>query len=765
MIRLLVLFFQLSQAAAPAVAQDRPHTFVAPRIEAAAVIDGRLDEEVWSQAARLTDFSQYQPVDGRPAEEKTEVLVWYAPSALYFGIVAHDSDPKSIRATIADRDNLGNEDSVTIFLDTFNDRRRAFFFTVNPFGIQEDGVQSEGGFNAGSFRGGGNFQGGTLDKNPDYMWESKGMVGEGGYTVEVRIPMKSLRYPGNGPQTWGINIQRKVQRTGYVDTWTDVRRASNSFLGQAGSMEGLQDLKRGVVTEVQPFITASKNGTRTESGEFRREAIEWNPGVNVRFGFTNLSLDATVNPDFSQVESDAGQVTVNQRFALFYPEKRPFFLEGIELFSTPNQLVYTRQIVDPIAGGKVTGKVGRFGIAYLSAVDDTPDGGHALFNITRLRTDLGADSLAGITYTDRAETGDTNRVLAADARLTFKKMYYVQGQLGHSWSELAGVKTGAPLWSAEFDRTGRAWGFNYKLNGIGDSFEARSGFVPRNDIVEGRAFNRFTLYGERAASVESFTTHFGLSRIWSYRDFGSERAIEGEESVSLSAQMRGGWTLRGEGQRAFVHFDPEMYAGYQVLRNDGTIDSFQVPGMLSNLFGASVSVSTPTFRTFSGRIEAGYAESPLYPEAAAGRETAFSLTASLRPTDSVRVEATAVFSQLVRVRNGSEFARTVIPRLKMEYQPRRSLFFRIIGEYRSQRQASLEDPRTGELLIVDGDYSTPQKINGLRVDFLISYEPTPGTVAFFGYGSSLESDQSFGITDLTRTSDGFFLKLAYQFRR
>jgi len=129
------------------------------------------------------------------------------------------------------------------------------------------------------------------------------------------------------------------------------------------------------------------------------------------------------------------------------------------------------------------------------------------------------------------------------------------------------------------------------------------------------------------------------------------------------------------------------------------------------------------------------------------------------------VEATAVFSQLVRVRNGSEFARTVIPRLKMEYQPRRSLFFRIIGEYRSQRQASLEDPRTGELLIVDGDYSTPQKINGLRVDFLISYEPTPGTVAFFGYGSSLESDQSFGITDLTRTSDGFFLKLAYQFRR
>jgi hypothetical protein len=764
-IRSLLLLSQLSQVPAPASEQSRPYTFVAPRIEAAAVIDGRLDEAMWSQAARLTDFWQYQPVDGRPAEEKTEVLVWYAPSALYFGIVAHDSDPNAIRATIADRDNLDNDDTVTIFLDTFNDRRRAFFFTVNPYGIQEDGVQTEGAFNAGSYRGGGNFQGSTLDKNPDYLWSSKGLIGEEGYTVEIRIPMKSLRYPGDGPHRWGINIQRKVQRTGYVDTWTDVRRASNSFLGQAGAMEGLHDLKRGVVTEVQPFVTASKNGEISDSGEFRRDAIEWNPGVNVRLGFTNLSLDATVNPDFSQVESDAGQVTVNERFALFYPEKRPFFLEGIELFSTPNQLVYTRQVVDPIAGGKITGKFGRLGIAYLSAVDDTADGRHAFFNITRLRTDFGADSLAGITYTDRTETGDSNRVLAADARLTFKRLYYVQGQMGGSWSDLDGVKTSAPLWSAEFDRTGRAWGFNYKLNGIGESFEARSGFVPRNNIVEGHAFNRLTVYGERGAAMESFTAFLRLSRIWVYRDFPNESAVEGEEGLSLSAQMRGGWTVRGEGQRRFARFDPEMYAGYQVLRMDGTVDSFQVPAMISDLYGGSFSVSTPTFRTFSGLFEAGYAASPIYPEAAAGRETTFSLTVNLRPAESVRLEATTVYSQLIRDRDASEFARTVIPRLKLEYQPRRSLFFRIVGEYRAQRQASLEDPRTGELLVVDGVPSTPERINALRVDFLISYEPTPGTVAFFGYGTSLENDRSFGITDLKRTSDGFFVKLAYLLRR
>lgn len=764
MFALLFCLFQLQQVGTPVAEGRGAPTFQVPRIEAEASIDGHLEEPPWSQAARLTGFSQYQPVDGRPAEEKTEVLVWYSPSALYFGIIAHDSDPGAIRATVADRDNLGNDDTVTIFLDTFNDRRRAFFFGVNPLGAQEDGVQTEGAFNAGNARGGGNFQGGTLDKNPDYQWDSKGLITGQGYQVEIRIPFKSLRYPGDGSQRWGINVQRKVQRTGYVDTWTDVRRASNSFLGQAGVMEGLHDIKRGIVTEVQPFLAATRNGVRTESG-FQGEGIKLNPGVNVRLGFTNLSLDATVNPDFSQIESDTGQVTVNQRFALFFPEKRPFFLEGIELFSTPNQLVYTRQIVDPIAGGKVTGKAGRFGIAYLSAVDDTADGRYALFNIARVRTDFGANSVAGVTYTDRTAPDDANRVLAADARVTFEKLYYVQGQLGRSWNDLAGGKTSSPIWGAEFDRTGRAWGFNYKLNGIGESFQARSGYVPRNNIVQGRAFNRLTLYGERGAVLESFTTHFGVNRIWRYREFLTAPSIEGNESISFMAQFRGGWILTNELERQFVRFDPALYEGYQVQRPGGSVEAFAFPEILSGAYGATLSVGTPTFRTFNGSIQIGRAKSPVYPEAANGRETTVSLSASLRPADTVRLQATGTISHLARARNGSEFARTVIPRIKIEYQPRRSLFFRAVGEYRAQRQAALEDPRTGDPLIVNGAPSTMQRFNGLRLDLLISYEPTPGTVAFFGYGSSLETDRTFGIADLRRTSDGFFLKLAYQLRR
>jgi hypothetical protein len=766
LVAVMICLLQLAQTAGPASVEGRgAPTFGVPRIEAEIKIDGHLDEPAWSQAVRLEGFWQYQPVDGRPAEEKTEVLVFYSPSAIHFAVVAHDTVPGSIRATVADRDNLGSDDSATIFLDTFNDRRRAFFFGVNPLGAQEDGVQTEGAFNAGTAWGGGNFQGGTLDRNPDYRWDSVGVITDFGYIVEIRIPFKSLRYPGNGPQRWGINVQRKIQRTGYTDPWTDVRRASNSFLGQSGTMEGLHEMKRGVVTEVQPFVTATEDGMRTEAGDFKRENVKVNPGVNVHLGFTNMSLDATVNPDFSQVESDAGQVTVNQRFALFYPEKRPFFLEGIELFSTPNQLVYTRQIVDPIVGGKVTGKFGRFGVAYLNAVDDLADGTHAVFNITRMRYDIGDNSLAGITYTDRMAESDTNRVLALDSRVTFKKLYYVQGQLGGSWSNLSGDSTSSPLWLVEFDRTGRAWGFNYKLNGIGESFEAKSGYVPRNDIVQGHAFNRFTLYGERGATLESFSTNFGVGRIWNYSGFLSDSSVEGNESVMLSFRLKGGWTINSSTERSFVRFDDSMYTGYQVWLGPDNLAPFAVPEILDNAFSESITVSTPTYRIFGGSFQVGYGKSPIFPEASNGRETTAVLTAKVRPKETVRVEASGTFSHLIRARDSSEFARTFIPRVKVEYQPRRSLFFRVIGEYRSQRQAALRDPDTGNLLVVDGVLSTPKPYKGLRLDMLVSYEPTPGTAVYFGYGSTLEPEQMVGSSDLRRVSDGFFLKLAYMLRR
>jgi hypothetical protein len=406
-----------------------------PRIEDVVVrVDGVLDEEVWSRAAVIDGFRQYEPADGRPAAERTEVRVWYSPDAIHFGIIARDSDPTSIRATRADRDNIGGDDHVIIYLDTFLDRRRAFFFGVNPLGVQQDGVRTEGAASAGRTFGG------SIDTSPDFHFESAGRVTDSGWTAEVRIPFRSLRYPAASEMTWGLNIERRIQRTGVTDVWPDVRRAGASFLAQGGALTGLHDLRRGVVLEAQPFVTANMPGAR-EDGTWRRASADPSAGVNARLGFTNFSLDATINPDFSQIEADAGQVTVNERFALFLPEKRPFFLEGIELFATPNQLVYTRRIADPIAGGKLTGKVGGTSVAYMTALDRTGQPGpqrHALFNVARMRHDLGANSWAGITLTDRSITSSGagyNRVAAADTRVVFGQLYYMEAQAGASWTD------------------------------------------------------------------------------------------------------------------------------------------------------------------------------------------------------------------------------------------------------------------------------------------------------------------------------------------
>lgn len=756
---IFLLVLHLQAPAAPSVAPGRGAPVVSiPRIEADVRIDGVLDEPPWAQATRLTEFSQYQPVDGRPAEEQTDVLVWYSPDALWFGIIARDHDPASIRATVAERDKLDRDDTVTIYLDTFNDRRRAFFFEVNPLGVQQDGVQSEGQYTAG------NLFGGSTDKSPDYLFQSKGLLTEEGYCVEVRIPFRSLRYPGNAPQRWGINVKRKTQRNGYEDTWTDVRRASASFLAQSGTIEGLHDLERGLVTEAQPFSTVVFDGHREAgTGAFAREPVDVNPGVNVRFGLTNVSFDATVKPDFSQVESDAGLVTVNERFALFYPEKRPFFLEGIELFSTPNQLVYTRQIASPIAGGKFTGKMGSYGIGYLIARDDVPGGGDATFDIMRVRRDIGKDSLAGITFTDRTSAGGYNRVLAGDLRIVFAKLYFVQGQLGGSWTREAGPARSSPLWELQFDRTGRNWGFNYRLTGVGESFVSRSGFVPRSDVVNGFAVNRGTWYGERGARVENVTGYASITRIWRYDGFVSDDAIEGEESLDLSVRLRGGWTVAGTLRNDFFTFERADYAGYTVDKGPGTIEPYDPPPRMKGALTYSAGLTSPAFRSFNAQFTATKREIPIFPEASEGSEALLQASLGLRPGESIRVDSSMTLSQINRRRGGIEFARTLIPRCKIEYQPRRSLFFRVVGELRIERQAALREARTGDPLLVDGVASQPSSGRSLRLDWLFSYQPTPGTSVFAGYGTSLEDVPLDGA--FRRTRDGFFVKLAYVYRR
>ncbi|MEP7346566.1 MAG: DUF5916 domain-containing protein, partial [Gemmatimonadaceae bacterium] len=542
-----------------------------PRSEVDIVVDGQMNEPQWAVAARLTNFHQLQPVDNLPAEEATEVRVFYTARAIYFGISAHARDRASVNATISKRDNISNDDRVTIFLDTFNDRRRAFMFGVNALGVQLDGVRSEGTSSAG------NMMGSSSDYSPDYQFESHGIISDSGYVVEVRIPFKSLRFPSSDPQRWGINIQRDSPSSGKSDVWTDARQASNSFLQQSGTLLGIENVDRGVVTEVQPFFTSNYDGTRDPiSGAYRYGDLTNKIGANFRVGFPAFSLDATIKPDFSQVEADVGLVTVNERFALFIPEKRPFFLEGIELFSTPNQLVYTRRIASPIAGGKVTGKIGRLGIGLLTAVDEvrpsdsTLSTSRAVFNIARLRSDLGGSSAAGLTLTDRRNGDTTNTVVSGDTRIVFRKLYYVESQFGYSISHDGSLSptgstsgsSGAPIWKSEFDRTGRVWGFNYSVNGIGERFESSAGFVPRTGIQTAHGFNRLAWHGSDKSLLQSATIFGGPSRVWRYGDMFHRAATEGDETAFGFLTFRDGWGITLDAARRFFSIDPAFATGY-----------------------------------------------------------------------------------------------------------------------------------------------------------------------------------------------------------
>ena len=741
-----------------------------PRLDATVTIDGRLDEPVWQQAALLDGFSQYRPVDGRPAEDSTQVLVWYSGDAIYFGIRAYEGHGRVVRATLADRDNIDADDRVQLLLDTYDDHRRAWLFAVNPLGIQEDGVWSDGvEASAGGPQAGGRFDA-TIDLNPDYVYQSRGHVTDWGYEVEIRIPFKSLRYQSADPQHWGFQVVRVTQHSGYEDTWTPAVRANASFLIQSGRFSGLTQMHRGLVMDATPEATAKVNGAPGASKYVYKGGAD--VGGTLHWGVTqNLSLSATANPDFSQVEADVGQVTANQRFPLFFPEKRPFFLEGLEQYDTPNRLIYTRRMTQPVVGAKLTGKLGTTNVAYLGAVDAraaSATGDNSIYNILRVRRDLGASSTVGLVYTDRVEGSAYNRVFGSDFRVIWKKLWFTQLQAVESWTkDPAGARAGL-MWDATlFDRTGRSYGNHGELQGVSPDFSTSSGFVPRADMVVGRFFNRFSWYGRPGALVEQFSTFTGVVPLWRYDDFFKAKStIEGDVETQWTANLRGGWGANMRLADAEQVFDTALYAGYHT---DTAGTPFAVPHGLYGLWGISGGVNTPN-RALVGALNLGYGSGPIFAEAARGRQLTAGAELTWRPTTAIRIDALWQYQRITRSRDGSRESVANIPRVKLEYQVTRDIFFRYVGQYFAQERAALLNPRTGLPLVLDSAATArvgpagESKQNDFRSDFLFSYKPTPGTVFFFGYGASLEEPDAFQFQGLKRSGDGFFVKLSYLFR-
>jgi hypothetical protein len=305
------------------------------------------------------------PGENTPAPVSTECLLAYDTSNLYVAFKATDTDPGQIKARLSDRDNIWHDDRVGIMIDTFNDERRGFEFLVNPLGVQMDATRNE--------VGGGD----ERDTSWDAIWNSAGRISDQGYTVEMSIPFTSLRFPRTkGPQTWGFAAYRYYPRGVHYEmmSFPDDRDA-DCFFCQASKLSGFDGISPGNNLEVAPTFTSSRSDALASDGQgLAAGDVENDVGLSVRWGVTpNVMLNGTLNPDFSQVEADAAQLNVNNRFALFYPEKRPFFLEGADFFQTPVDAVYTRTVTDPDWGFKTTGKEGRNAFGAFVARDVAPN--------------------------------------------------------------------------------------------------------------------------------------------------------------------------------------------------------------------------------------------------------------------------------------------------------------------------------------------------------------------------------------------------------
>ena len=738
--------------------------------EAAVTIDGRLDEPVWRRAALLTGFSEYSPVDSRPAPDSTEVLVWYSADAIYFGIRAFEPHGNVI-ATLADRDRISTDDNVEIHLDTFGERNRAFVFIVNPLGVQADGTKNE----SGGFIPGSNVAPGQNDLSADFVWQSRGRVTEAGYEVEIRIPFSSLRYPLGSPQRWGLQIDRHVQHNGYEETWTPAKRASASFIGQAGYLTDLAGMRHGQIVEANPEVTNTVNGTPCcdPTLDSWRYASAPRLGGNLRWTLgSNFVLNGTARPDFSQVEADATQIAADQRFALFYPEKRPFFVEGADRFNVPNTLVYTRTIVQPDAAVKLTGKLGRADLAVLSAIDQSGGGTpseHPFVDVLRLQQNFRDQSFAGLLYSDRVSNGLQNRAFGGDTHIVFDRIYFAQFQAVESVTESNGARQSGPMWEAVLDATGRSWGFHYNVLGISPEFRTDIGFVPRTGFVQPGAANRITLYGKPGALIERFNVFITENALWNYDDFfRGKRLLEDHFNPMMSWTLRGGWNVNMSPKLSSYAFDPARYSSLYVPSSTGGAPTpFQPSDRIETLVNG-FSVATPQFRTWAASVGTTLGNDVDFLETSRVRRVDLNGELDWRPNERLRAALTYTGSAFTRRTGGERSASTRIPRVKIEYQLARPLFVRVVSQYTAMDRQPLVDPRTGQVLLVSGTTgftpTTASSSNTLRTDWLVSYRPAPGTVFFVGYGGDLEESEPLAFRALRRTDDAFFVKASYVFR-
>jgi hypothetical protein len=761
----------------------------AVRFETPPVIDGKLDDVVWQSAVVLKDFYQVNPGDNIAPSKPTLMMIGYDAKFLYFAFHCFD-DPSKVRASVAKRDYIFNEDNVRVYLDTFNDQRRAYVLGWNPFGVQQDGLYTEGGGN---------------DFSTDIVMESKGIITTDGWTLEVAIPFKSLRYEAGKGKSWGMLVWRNIDRfNDEIDSWTPVSRSNSSQLGQAAHLTGLENLSTERTLELIPSLTLSETGKRVRSippfvlggtpglideGRFVNEPITLDPGLTAKLGITpTVTLDLALNPDFAQVEADQLVVTTNQRFPIFYPERRPFFLEGIDIFQTQLTPVHTRAIVDPDIAVKLSGKLQRNSFGLMLASDNAPGNftgddrlapGNQRFldknsyiGVLRLKHDVGKENSVGMIATTSNFIEDHNHVGGFDARfrLNDKTTYDFQvlGSTSRGFfyqpdQDSNIYRTGNGFaYSTTYDVTGRNWGWTLWGEGRTHDYKANVGFTPRqNTNFNAAAFRYSTDPNPKAALVSWKLTSFnhidydfqGRLQIWesdavltwylqrstimyvAYRR-GHERLIEEEFGPKRTATQAGaffGSSERAADRQHFVYFvqsqpSKKFFLNLKAALRVGTFD-FDFGGGRKFPRVSPAALIDPN--------------APLDP----GPGNLLDITGEVayQPTNEMRLTLDYTKNRLERQDTRLVAFDDNIYSLRGTYQFSRFLAVRARLDY------STIDARA-------------------RAQLLFGYTPSPGTAFYAGYNDDVNRNAFSPINGLLepglrRNGRTFFIKMSYLFRR
>ncbi len=760
-----------AQSSASADVNEARPTVTLPRLSTAPRLSDFLgmkpDAAMAGKMLRIQGFVQRTPKDNVAPNQRTDVYLGYDSNYLYVVFVAFDKEPNKVRAHMTVRDHLSGDERLDLFLDTFHDHRHAYVFTVNPFGLQQDGSYEE---NASP----------NYDSSFDTVWKSKGQRTSHGFVVWEAIPFKSLRFPATPKQTWGILFIRWIPRNNGSDTWPRVSTRIQGRLGQEATIKGIDSISRGHNVQFIPYAYERSYralDTRDPANpQFASRKFDPQVGLNGKAVLKDsLVLDATVNPDFSQVESDQPQVTVNQRFAVNFPEKRPFFLENANFFQTPLDLFFSRNIADPQFGVRLTGKVGHYAIGTLLADDQSPGeavppgnalaGQRAHFSVVRINRDIGKQSTIGMIYTDREFAGRYNRVGGIDGHFKLTPNLILDWQGVTSATTLpGGFRSAGPAYKVHLQRIGYRFYYNLNYEDLSPGFNTETGFlgqdtaerfvpysrkIPRPAVrPDFRSLGQFITYRFRPESktLISWGPFVYFDPVWdhagnqldTYYDSGLSWELTGKTYFEVY-QAADHEMLRPQdyqllpANRVYVHQHKGIYLGSQYIQPFTFSANYE--------WGTDVNFVPPA------------GQAPVLANLTDGE-----VSMIIRPLTRLEVDNTYLLERLTsRADNASIFNNHIV-RSKWNWQFTPRLGVRTIFQYNT--------------ILPNQVLTSLKPTKQFNADFLVSYVVNPWTALYVGYNSDQQNinliPTSTGqqiIRNNRFLNDGrqFFVKFSYFF--